>query len=176
MSTHLHDFIMKVVFIFLTSVDIHRLCKPGIDFKGTECSMHHGHYLREAIKNREQWIHSSSQYHLQHINLKYPPCQLNCLALLLLVFYTPDFTPSVKGSGKITKEMIFPRPLTFTKYSHFQYCKQNIYSVKWKILFLQLLYSSLQNKYNTGMALLLPFVPEVVVPQYLLSHYKHKHQ
>lgn len=52
MSTHLHDFIIKVVFIFLTSVDVHRLCKPGIDFKDTEFSMHHEHYLREAIKKQ----------------------------------------------------------------------------------------------------------------------------
>lgn len=47
MSPHLHDFIIKVVFIFLTSVDIYRLCKPGIDFKATELSMHHEHYLCE---------------------------------------------------------------------------------------------------------------------------------
>lgn len=59
MSTHLHDFIIKIVFIFLTSVDTQRLCKPGIDFKAAEFSMHREHYLREAIKKGHEYINHS---------------------------------------------------------------------------------------------------------------------
>lgn len=62
MSTHLHNFIIKVVFIFLTSVDIYRLCKPGIDFEATEFSMHHEHYLQEAMKKK------SNEY-INHTNI-----------------------------------------------------------------------------------------------------------
>lgn len=59
MSTHLQDVIIKVVFIFLTSVDTQRLCKPGIDLKATEFSMHREHYLQEAIKNSSDCINQS---------------------------------------------------------------------------------------------------------------------
>lgn len=94
MSTHLHDFTIKVMFIFLTSVDIQRLCKPGIDFKATEFSMHHEHYLREAIKKAMNTliIPISSAKHKSEI-----PFMSAQLLFCCFFFNTPDFTPSVKG-------------------------------------------------------------------------------